>query len=255
MLSVATAAVLRAAGLRWTPAPGDRFVVADRDMDDEVFVVSDLTIEARDYPTGRILAFNGTTEWALDSVAVEQALWLPWEGQLREVLGAAFAGLRRAPAGYEVGRRDGAEGVAWTAARDVEEAYALAVLAERSGRDAAPAWTLLPVAVEGVTWRVHAVPPGSWDATAPDGRPLGDVVRGVVERLGGTPGPDPMSAWDRAAQAAVRRWARGGCPDLDAEDLLGDLLAAARDLARGAGLDDTLDATCLRRRSAAIPPP
>jgi len=131
VLSLATAAALRAAGLRWTPAPGDRFVVADRDMDDEVFVVSDLTIEARDYPTGRILAFNGTTEWALDSVAVEQALWLPWEGQLREALAEAFAGLRRAPAGYEVGRRDGAEGLAWTAARDVEEAYALAVLAER----------------------------------------------------------------------------------------------------------------------------
>ena len=42
-----------------------------------------------------ILAFNGTTEWALDSVALEDALWLPHEHQLRELLRGAFRALRR----------------------------------------------------------------------------------------------------------------------------------------------------------------
>jgi len=54
-----------------------------------------MTIEPRSYPTGVILAFNGTTEWALDSVALEDALWLPREDQLREMLRGMFRALRR----------------------------------------------------------------------------------------------------------------------------------------------------------------
>jgi hypothetical protein len=61
-----------------------------------------MTIEPREYPTGRILAFNGTTEWALDSVALEDALWLPHEHQLRELLRGAFRSLRRLPDTHEV---------------------------------------------------------------------------------------------------------------------------------------------------------
>ncbi|MFP5335441.1 MAG: pilus assembly protein CpaE [Actinomycetes bacterium] len=130
MLSLATARALRAAGLRWSPASGDRFVIADRDMDDEVFVLSDMTIEAHDFPTGRVLGFNGTTEWALDSVAVEQALWLPREDQLRRALGPSFLGLRPVPTGVEVGIRtpSAGGGETWVAADDVEEAYARALL-------------------------------------------------------------------------------------------------------------------------------
>ncbi len=100
------AEALRYAGLRWSPARGDRFLVPDRDLDDQVFVVSDMVIEAVDIPHGpRILAFNGTTEWALDSLEATEALWLPREDQLRELLGAAFVGLERlagAAAGYAV---------------------------------------------------------------------------------------------------------------------------------------------------------
>lgn len=58
-------------------------------------MISELTIEPRSYPTGTILAFNGTTEWALDSVAAEDALWLPREDQLRELLADRFHGLLR----------------------------------------------------------------------------------------------------------------------------------------------------------------
>lgn len=128
MLSLSTARALRAAGLRWHPASGDRFVIVDRDMDDEVFVLSDMTIEAHDFPTGRVLGFNGTTEWALDSVAVEQALWLPREDQLRRAMGGYFLGLRPTATGAEVGVRTTSGDEAWVAATDVEEAYALALL-------------------------------------------------------------------------------------------------------------------------------
>ena len=82
VLSVEIARRLRDAGLSWTPARGDRFVVADRGMDDEVFVLSDMTIEVHHYPGGPVIGFNGTTEWALDSVEQEDALWVPSEHQL-----------------------------------------------------------------------------------------------------------------------------------------------------------------------------
>ena len=102
VISVELAKRLRAAGVRWSPAPGDRFVIADRDMDDQVFVLSDMTIDVHDFETGRVLGFNGTVEWALDSVEQDAALWLPSETQLRELLGGAFVSMSRPVDGYEV---------------------------------------------------------------------------------------------------------------------------------------------------------
>lgn len=93
MLTVTLAEELRAAGLRWSPSPGDRFVLPDRGMDDEVFVLSDMTVEVHQFPTGQVIGFNGVTEWALDSVEVDEALWLPLEHQLRDLLGGMFVRL------------------------------------------------------------------------------------------------------------------------------------------------------------------
>jgi hypothetical protein len=90
MISVDRAERLRAAGLRWHPRSGDRFVIRRADVDDEVYTISDMMIEAHDFSTGTVLGFNGTTEWALDSVAKDDALWLPGEEQLRELLGGTF---------------------------------------------------------------------------------------------------------------------------------------------------------------------
>jgi hypothetical protein len=114
---------LREAGLVWRPAPGDQFAITDRDLDDQVFVISHMTIEVR----GSLIAFNGTTEWALDDLEKDEALWLPREDQLRESLGGAFQRLERVDGGYRVvavpnGRPE--EFVAPTA----EEAYAVALL-------------------------------------------------------------------------------------------------------------------------------
>ena len=84
MTDIELARSLRRAGVHWSPVKGDRFMVPDRDLDDEVFVVSDMVVEAVDMPdAGRILAFNGTTEWALDSLEAAEAIWLPREDQLR----------------------------------------------------------------------------------------------------------------------------------------------------------------------------
>jgi hypothetical protein len=95
VISLDLARRLQRAGVPWTPTAGDRFVVPDRDMDSDVFVISDMVVEVRDVPSGRILAFNGTTEWALDSVDAQTVVWLPREDQLRELLGTTFTGLEQ----------------------------------------------------------------------------------------------------------------------------------------------------------------
>jgi len=102
VIGVQLAQRLREAGLSWKPALGDRFAIPDRDLDDEVFVLSNMTIQVHTVPDGRVIGFNGTTEWALDDVELEEAIWLPREDQLRELLGGTFRGLRHDPAGFEV---------------------------------------------------------------------------------------------------------------------------------------------------------
>lgn len=95
MISFELARALRTAGVRWTPRTGDRFRIEREGFDGDVFTVSDMTIEAHEYPSGTVLGFNGTTEWALDSVSLEDSLWLPREDQLRELLRGTFRSLRR----------------------------------------------------------------------------------------------------------------------------------------------------------------
>ena len=102
MISTDLALALRDAGLVWHPASGDRFQLDEPEFEADVYTVSEMTIEPRNYPTGVILAFNGTTEWALDSVALEDALWLQREDQLRELLRATFRSLTRLEDAYRV---------------------------------------------------------------------------------------------------------------------------------------------------------
>ena len=101
MITRELAETLAAAGLPWEPPSGDRFLVPDRDLDDEVFVVSGMSIEV---------------------------FWLPREDQLRDALADRFAGLERldgATGGYAVVLRDGDR----YADIDAERAYARALLA------------------------------------------------------------------------------------------------------------------------------
>jgi hypothetical protein len=127
VISTETARRLRDAGLRWQPEPGDRFVVLDRDMDREVFMLSEMTVEVHGLGDRRVFGFNGTTEWALDSVDEQDSVWLPREGQLRALLAGTFRALRRDGEQWRVDIE--VNGVpASTADPDVEEAYAQAVL-------------------------------------------------------------------------------------------------------------------------------
>jgi hypothetical protein len=102
VINVQVARELREAGLVWKPSLGDRFTIPDRDLDDDVFFLSNMTIEVHALPEGRVIGFNGTTEWAMDDVELAEALWLPREDQLRELLGATFVSLQRADPGYSV---------------------------------------------------------------------------------------------------------------------------------------------------------
>ena len=93
MISTELARALRDSGLRWNPVSGDKFRIDLVEADDELFVLSDMTVEAHEFATGTVIGFNGTTEWALDSVGLEETLWMPHEYQLRELLGPAFRSL------------------------------------------------------------------------------------------------------------------------------------------------------------------
>nr|NLI49879.1 pilus assembly protein CpaE [Propionibacterium sp.] len=124
MLTRELAQRLREAGLPWTPASGDRFVIPDRDLDDDLFVISEMTIEVHEILGRRIIRFNGTTEWALDSISADLVLWLPREDQLRDALGDRFATLERTPFGFVVTCADGSR----HADVDAERAYARALL-------------------------------------------------------------------------------------------------------------------------------
>jgi hypothetical protein len=99
VISMSVAERLRAAGLAWHPGAGDRFAIRSEQLMGDVFTISDMVVEAHDYPTGTVLGFNGTTEWALDSVQLQDALWLPREDQLRELLGSSFRSLARSTTG------------------------------------------------------------------------------------------------------------------------------------------------------------
>ncbi len=130
MISVPLAMRLRDAGLRWQPARGDRFVIPNRDMDGDVFVLSDMTVELHDFPSGPVIGFNGTVEWALDSVEIANALWLPDEPALRDRLAGTFVSLVRDGDRYAVELEVlGSRVVVESAdATDAAEAYGLALL-------------------------------------------------------------------------------------------------------------------------------
>ncbi|MDN5571877.1 MAG: pilus assembly protein CpaE [Propionibacteriaceae bacterium] len=123
-------AARRARGLAWEPESGDRFVIPNREIED-IFVVAEMTIEVHELASGSVIRFNGTTEWALDSIPAAEVLWLPREAQLRDLVGDAFARLERLPG--EFGEPLGFAVVLANGERhvdvDPEDAYARALLA------------------------------------------------------------------------------------------------------------------------------
>lgn len=86
MVSLLLAKQLKAAGLLWQPVPHDFFMIPDRDLDDQIFVISDMTIYVELLRGWPIATFHGTSEWALDYIYLQELVWLPTEAQVREAL-------------------------------------------------------------------------------------------------------------------------------------------------------------------------
>ena len=128
MIRTELARALRDSGLVWHPISGDAFRIDRPEVDGDIFTVSEMTVEAHHYPTGTVLGFNGTTEWALDSVDLGDALWLPREHQLRELLRSTFLSLSRvSDASFRVEVMVDGEAAAFVGV-DAADAYGRALL-------------------------------------------------------------------------------------------------------------------------------
>lgn len=95
-------AVQLAAHLTWAPQNSDQFFIPRPEISDSVFTVSDMVVEMVDTYGEKRFHFNGTTEWALDSVESSEVVWLPREEQLRELLGDWFLSLDATAEGFVV---------------------------------------------------------------------------------------------------------------------------------------------------------
>jgi hypothetical protein len=79
--------------LTWTPHNADQFYIPRPEIEESVFSVSDMVVELVVKDGESRFHFNGTVEWALDSVELDEVVWLPREEQLRELLGDYFLSL------------------------------------------------------------------------------------------------------------------------------------------------------------------
>lgn len=129
MLSLTLAKQLKKAGLDWQPRHHDVFIIPDRGLDDHPFVLTDVMAYIELFGGSPIVTFHGTAEWALDFVLQAEAVWIPSEAQLHDLIreyGVTFV-LSMAPAGFrcEISRDDAS--MAFEAA-DAADAYGSALL-------------------------------------------------------------------------------------------------------------------------------
>jgi len=127
MISHALAAQL-APLLTWTPANGDRFYIPRPEITDSIFMVSDMVVELVTQKGESRFHFNGTVEWALDSVESNGVVWLPREDQLRELLGDYFLSLDSSAGGFVVTVSGPGRAYHTEPELDAADAYARALL-------------------------------------------------------------------------------------------------------------------------------
>lgn len=124
--------------LDWTPANGDQFYIPRPEISESVFTISDMVVELVVRHGESRFHFNGTVEWALDSVESDAVVWMPREDQLRALLGDAFVSLDRVGDAYVVSGT-GPDGAFHTDPRpDVSDAYAEALLLVLPAQPATP---------------------------------------------------------------------------------------------------------------------
>jgi hypothetical protein len=114
--------------LAWTPANGDQFFIPKPEIADSVFLVSDMVVELVVRGGQSRFHFNGTVEWALDSVASDDVVWLPREDQLRELLAGYFLSLDASPGGFVVTVSGPGRAHHTEPEQTAADAYALALL-------------------------------------------------------------------------------------------------------------------------------
>lgn len=135
MIHLETARKLKTAGLDWRPKSDDCFAIPDRGMDEQRFVLNNMTIQHEILKGHPAITFNGATEWALDYIFQVEAIWLPRESQLRELVLKELAqqtdqpqfSLSKKPGGYLCTIQTGASSHSFEG-DSASEAYAEAVL-------------------------------------------------------------------------------------------------------------------------------
>jgi len=88
MISLTTAIQLKEAGLKWVPALHDFFAIPERNLDERLFVISDMLVTVEQLSGMQVVSFQGASEWALDYLLTTEAVWVPGEDQLRKALEA-----------------------------------------------------------------------------------------------------------------------------------------------------------------------
>jgi hypothetical protein len=114
--------------VQWRPVNGDQFFIPRPEIADAVFTVSDMVVELVEKDGVSRFHFNGTVEWALDSVASDEVVWLPREDQLRQMLGQHFLSLDVQGNGFVVGVSGPGRAYHTPVMTEAADAYALAVL-------------------------------------------------------------------------------------------------------------------------------
>ncbi|MCL4868978.1 MAG: pilus assembly protein CpaE [Anaerolineae bacterium] len=132
MITLTLAQQLKTAGLRWHPQEHHFFAVPDREMDERVFVISDMSVLVEVLQGWPAITFNGSVEWALDYVLEMEAVWLPTTDQLIPALGQAFVRLERRGEQFVCAIRWG-EALSEYAAANSADACALALLSILNG--------------------------------------------------------------------------------------------------------------------------
>jgi hypothetical protein len=104
------------------------FYIPRPEIADAVFTISDMVVELITQKGESRFHFNGTVEWALDSVESDGVVWLPRENQLRELLGEHFLSLDSTGGGFVVTVSGPVRAYHTEAEADAADAYARAVL-------------------------------------------------------------------------------------------------------------------------------
>jgi hypothetical protein len=131
-------ATLLAPYLSWTPANGDQFFIPKPEIADSVFLVSDMVVELVVRGGESRFHFNGTVEWALDSVESADVIWLPREEQLRVLLGSYFLSLDATADGFVVTVSGPGRAYHTSTEKSAADAYARALLYVRRASPAEP---------------------------------------------------------------------------------------------------------------------